>query len=35
MPAFSLSGFLTDAVIVWTDHPIYAVLFCATCVILA
>ena len=35
MPAFSLRAFLDTAVIVWTDHPIYAVLFCATCVILA
>lgn len=35
MPAFSLSGFLDAAIIVWTDHPIYAVFFCGTCLVLA
>lgn len=35
MPAFILADFLTESIVVWTDHPVYAVLFCATCLVLA
>ncbi len=35
MPAFSFSGFLNESIIVWTDHPIYALLFAVVCCVLA
>ena len=31
MPAFGLSEFLDQSIIVWTDHPIYALLFAGAC----
>ena len=34
-PAFSFSGFLNESIIVWTDHPIYALLFAGACCVLA
>ena len=35
MPAFSLMDFLDTSIIVWTDHPIYSVLFCGVALVLA
>ena len=35
MPSFNLSEFIESAIIVWTDHPIYALLFAGVCCVLA
>jgi len=35
MPAFDLSDFLSQSIIVWTGHPIYTWAFCAVCLVLA
>ena len=35
MPTFNLIDFLDSSIIVWTDHPIYSVLFCGVALVLA